>query len=379
MFLGNGKLWDGSTSESDVMAGSFVKLVLLGAVFTVVMQFVHLPGALLFGPLVAAVFFSNASIKIPAFISALSQALIGCLVARSFTPAIFANFSSHWVILLLIVTSTIAASCGIGWVCSKLRIFPGTTAVWGLLPGAATVMVLMSEQFDADIRLVAFMQYLRVICVGSVASLVGLVVVHTTPSGVHAVEWFAPVSPLLFAETIAIALFGVWVGPVSRLPAGAMLLPLILGGVLQCSDLVRLELPQWLLALAYTVVGWTIGLRFTKEVVAQAFKSLPQTLLAIFALILFSGALSWVLTKVLGIDPLTAYLSTSPGGMDTIAIIAASSKVDMPFVMTLQTMRFLMVLFVGPAASKFVVTHLLGTQPVTSKNLAEIEETKVLK
>ena len=30
-----------------------------------------------------------------------------------------------------------------------------------------------------------------------------------------------------------------------------------------------------------------------------------------------------------GIDPLTAYLATSPGGMDSIPIIAASSNVDL--------------------------------------------------
>ena len=39
---------------------------------------------------------------------------------------------------------------------------PGTTAVWGSSPGAATAMVLMAEAFGADARLVAFMQYLRV-------------------------------------------------------------------------------------------------------------------------------------------------------------------------------------------------------------------------
>src|SRR4030095_4290218 len=37
-----------------------------------------------------------------------------------------------------------------------------------------------------------------------------------------------------------------------------------------------------------------------------------------------------------GIDPLTAYLATSPGGMDSVAIIGAASKADLSFVMALQ-------------------------------------------
>jgi len=40
--------------------------------------------------------------------------------------------------------------------------------------------------------------------------------------------------------------------------------------------------------------------------------------------------------------------------MDTVAIIAASSAVDVPFVMALQTVRFVIVLFAGPPLARFV-------------------------
>ena len=36
---------------------------------------------------------------------------------------------------------------------------PGTTALWGTSPGAASVMTIMAESYGADMRLVAFMQY----------------------------------------------------------------------------------------------------------------------------------------------------------------------------------------------------------------------------
>jgi uncharacterized membrane protein AbrB (regulator of aidB expression) len=49
---------------------------------------------------------------------------------------------------------------------------PGTTAIWGSSPGAATAMTLMSESYGADMRLVAVMQYLRVVLVVLTASLV---------------------------------------------------------------------------------------------------------------------------------------------------------------------------------------------------------------
>ena len=68
----------------------------------------------------------------------------------------------------------------------------------------------------------------------------------------------------------------------------------------------------------------------------------------------FCGLLAWLLVRESGIDPLTAYLATSPGGADSVAIIAASSKVDVPFVMAQQTVRFIFVLLIGPPLSRWI-------------------------
>jgi uncharacterized membrane protein AbrB (regulator of aidB expression) len=66
-----------------------------------------------------------------------------------------------------------------------------------------------------------------------------------------------------------------------------------------------------------------------------------------------------------GIDPLTAYLATSPGGADSAAIIAASSgKADALFVMTMQMIRAIAVLFLGPPLAKFVARRLGGANLV---------------
>jgi uncharacterized protein len=83
-------------------------------------------------------------------------------------------------VFLGVVALSIIASAGGGWVMSRFRIIPGTTAVWGMLPGGATVMMLMAEAYGADSRLVAFMQYLRVVMVAAAASVVSLMFV---PSG----------------------------------------------------------------------------------------------------------------------------------------------------------------------------------------------------
>ena len=49
-----------------------------------------------------------------------------------------------------------------------------------------------------------------------------------------------------------------------------------------------------------------------------------------------------------------AYLATSPGGADSVAIIAAASKVDVPFVMAMQTTRLVTVIFLAPILTRYI-------------------------
>ncbi|MBN0294601.1 AbrB family transcriptional regulator, partial [Pseudomonas aeruginosa] len=42
---------------------------------------------------------------------------------------------------------------------------------------------------------------------------------------------------------------------------------------------------------------------------------------------------------------------TSPGGLDTVAIIAAGTRADMSFIMALQTLRLFTILLTGPTGA----------------------------
>lgn len=157
-----------------------------------------------------------------------------------------------------------------------------------------------------------------------------------------------------FLATLGIAVAGAWLGPRLRIPSGALLLPMIIGAALHSSGAMALQVPEWLLALAYTLIGWSVGLRFTRPIFLLALRTLPQMVASIAALMLFCGLLAWMLTRFLPVDLMTAYLATSPGGLDTVAIIAAGSRVDMSFVMAMQTLRLFTILLTGPAMARFI-------------------------
>ena len=334
-------------------------LLLISAVLGWGLTALHLPAGVLLGCMLAGILLSSRDIRlgVPTPLFALAQGVLGCLMAQSLQPATLARVASDWPIFLGATVSIIAASAGLGWLLMRRQAFPGTTAVWGLAPGAASAMVLMAEAYGADVRLVAFMQYLRVAVVTAVAALVAhFWTVQAAPMAPE-VHWFSVIHAGHLSWTLVLAFAVSSVARWLKIPGGAMVAPLILGAALQAMGLLVIELPPALLAVSYAVIGWSIGLRFTRSILRHALRALPAVLGSIFALMGVGVVIAVGLNQWAGYDPLTAYLASSPGGADSVAIIAATSAVDAGFVMAMQLARFLMVLVWGPRVSQFIATQ----------------------
>jgi len=317
---------------------------------------VHAPAALLLGPLLASMAFATAGarVNLPLTPFVFAQGMVGSMIAKMVPLSIVGDVLSHWILFSTGVLSVVAVSSLLGWIMTRLQMLPGTTALWGTSPGAASVMTLMAEAYGADPRLVAIMQYLRVLMVAAVAAAVARVFGITPEHRAAEIVWFPPIAWLPFVETVALAVVGPLIARRLNLPAGAFLVPLVIGAVLSHFGLMKVEQPPWLLAGCYTMVGWNIGLRFTRPLLIHAAKALPRILACIFIMISLCGGVAVMLVMVAKVDPLTAYLATSPGGADSIAIIAASSNVDVSFVMAMQTVRMIAVLILAPILTKFI-------------------------
>ncbi|MBS1154903.1 MAG: rane protein AbrB duplication [Proteobacteria bacterium] len=343
-------------------AGYWLALLALSLISAGLLQWAAFPAAFLVGPMLTALVFSlrGIALKLPrrAFVGA--QAIIGCVVAQTITTSIVASIARDGALMLLIVGTTVVAGGIVGWVVTKMGTLPGSTAAWGSSPGGASAMIGMAEEYGADVRLVAFMQYLRVLIVVLSAAMAthflqgnGLAATaHATASGSLAVEsWGA------LALTLGVAVTGACISHYFRIPGGALLVPMLLGAVLHASGLANLALPFWLPACAYIALGWYVGLGFNRSTLVYALRALPVLLLATLLLIVLCGFSAWMLTRVLHTDPLTAYLATSPGGLDSVTIIALGSHADIPFVLAVQTLRVFVVILTGPWIAKLICRY----------------------
>jgi uncharacterized protein len=334
-------------------------LIGLSLLIVTSLELLRLPAALLLGSMAAAVLFAvrEVDLRVHPLLFDGAQAIIGCMIARAFPLSIFAEMAHHWAIFLGGVVSVVAAAALLGWLLTLWQVLPGSTAIWGTFPGAATVMTLMAESFGADMRLVAFMQYLRVVVVAVVATVIARLF---TPSGAGTawhLDWFPHVAWPSFAATAALLIVCAVAGQRLRVPAGPLLVPMVVGVAVQDAQLIKIELPPWLLAVAYLLVGWSIGLRFNRMILTYAAKAFGRILASLLSLVGVCAGFAGVLVAIAHVDPLTAYLATSPGGADSVAIIASSTQVDMPFIMAMQTGRFIMVLLMGPAIARLLATR----------------------
>ncbi|WP_248637850.1 AbrB family transcriptional regulator [Citrobacter koseri] len=334
-------------------------LFLLSLLLSLAFLCIHLPAALLLGPMIAGIAFSlkGITLQLPRSTFLAAQAILGCMIAQNLTGSILTTLAVNWPVVLAILLVTLLSSAVVGWLLVRYSSLPGNTGAWGSSPGGAAAMVAMAQDYGADIRLVAFMQYLRVLFVAGAAVLVTRLILGDSAEAVsQQIAWVPPLSGNLWSTLLLAAVAG-FAGRILRIPSGTMLAPMIVGAWLHAGGMIVIELPEWLLAIAYMAIGWRIGLGFDRQVFFMALRPLPQILASIFALMAICAAMAWGLAHYMQIDFITAWLATSPGGLDTVAVIAAGSNADMALIMAMQTLRLFSILLTGPAVARFISTY----------------------
>src|SRR5918911_396341 len=168
-----------------------------------------------------------------------------------------------------------------------------------MIAGGASGIVTMARELEGDDRLVAFMQYARVLVV---VLLTPLLIPLVFP-GHHAVGAAAASGgePVLgtAADWLLTALIAALAGALAlraRVPAGALLGPMIVAGAVTLSGLdSSLTVPPGLRGAAFIVIGLQVGLRFTAETVRQVGRLLVPVLLSILFLLLACFGLAAIL------------------------------------------------------------------------------------
>jgi membrane AbrB-like protein len=102
------------------------------------------------------------------------------------------------------------------------------------------------------------------------------------------------------------------------------------------------------LALAYATMGIMIGARFDHSTLDQL-KTLYRPLLSTTASLMVASILLAILfVYLMPINALSSYLAATPGGLDSIAVMASELHADATVILTVHFLRLMLVLILGP-------------------------------
>jgi membrane AbrB-like protein len=255
--------------------------------------------------------------------------------------------------VLAVSAATLALSLGAGAALTRTTSLEPPTALLGMIAGGASGIVGMAGELGADDRLVAFMQYLRVLVVVLLTP-IGIAVLFGGEQGGGGVP--PPSSGLLgapweWAATAALALAGAWAAGRLRVTAGVLLGPMIVTGALVLSGpLEGFAVPDLLGQAAFALIGLQVGLRFTPETVRLLGRLTGPVLLAIAGLLVTCFGLAVALALTTSATLLDSYLATTPGGLYAVLAVAYGSGADTTFIVAVQSLRVVAMVLLAPLA-----------------------------
>ncbi|MFY0564382.1 AbrB family transcriptional regulator [Archangium lansingense] len=316
-------------------------------------EWTHVPaGALLGGMLVSLVAALSLSVHVPVPRPLLlgAQAVLGAALCSSFKPSAWSALAENWPVALVNVVGVVAIGQGVALVFARLGGVDVRTATIGLMPGGASAMVALSEELGADSRLVTLFQYLRLGVVILVAAAVGRWTGSVPDTQVATVAALpgAPAPAMAWGVTALVAVIGGAMGTWLKLPAGGFLGPMLLGIPLTALDVPVGAWPPGVLSVALWALGTRVGSHFDEAAVHELKRVALGALVAAVAMVAGCLLLAWLWSSVSGVDLLTTYFATSPGGADSVLAIALGTHATLSLVVAVQVGRLLLVFLVAP-------------------------------
>jgi uncharacterized protein len=283
-----------------------------------------------------------------------AQALVGVTLGAYLHSSSLNAVAGDWLPVVLVGAATLGISLGAGGVLARLTELDGPTAALGMVAGGASGIVGIADELGGDDRLVAFMQYLRVLVVVVLTPLLVAVAFPGHHAGTAPQSHVPPFGDLKgWLITVGAAVIGVLAAHRVRLSAGTLLGPMILAGALTLAG-ETFSVPPAVQQVAFAAIGIQVGLKFTVETVKQVGRLVGPVLLAVLGVIAACFGLAVVLNLTANVSLLDAYLATTPGGIYAVLAIAFGAKANTTFILATQGMRLVVMMVLAPLAVRRV-------------------------
>jgi len=182
------------------------------------------------------------------------------------------------------------------------------------------------------------------------------------------------VVPVLIALTLG--LLGWKLADRIRLPAPAMIGPMLLVAIAVLAGAPRVGIPVWLMITVQSVIGGFIGRRIDRSALRSVGAMVPAILVTTTWYVAGTAMIGLLVARLAHIDLVTAFIGTAPGGVAEMTALASTSQADVALVATMQATRVLASNVLVPLLARLnPVGRMKQTAAVTVVTYSESPET----
>jgi hypothetical protein len=287
--------------------------------------------------------------------------VLGVMLGSGFAPEILDRIGDWMVSLAGLAVYTLAVT---GLVTLFLRRFCGydpVTAYFSAAPGGLSEMVIVGSQFGGDERVISLTHTSRILLVVLALPFLMQILFGYTPgprpaAGIPLAD--ANAFDMLVLTFCGIA--GFILARLARLPAAAILGPMLFSAALHMSGVTDAKPPVELVAAAQVVVGTTIGCRFAGVKLALVLRTILASFGSTVILVVSSLLFAMLLHPLTGLPTIGIFLAFAPGGVAEMSLIALALSLDAALVATHHIVRIFLIVVFTPMLFRVLPARVVG-------------------
>lgn len=319
-------------------------------------QLLSLPLAWMLGPLTAVMLtqqLGKTSLPWHPVFKQIGLITLGISFGLYFHASTLAKISGYILPYALVTIILITVSVLLGLAAASKTNLTRATSVFGAIPGGLTEMVIASEQLHAKPAQVLIFQTVRLLIVLFTVPYM-MVFLFGDMSSANSFQIPEADGISFFSlQTIFFIIIGI-IGYRLRdlLPAGIMIIPLLITILLMVSPVALPPVPDVLFFGAQLAVGVSLGRSIAFRDIKAAGRYSGIFALLTLLLIGVSAGLGTALYYMTDMNLTTALLSAAPGGLIEMVLTASMTGADPAVVTALQLIRIIIIVVFVPALLK---------------------------
>lgn len=276
--------------------------------------------------------------------------VIGVMLGSTYTMEIVRQMADWLPIIGGLIVLCLLAGLLNGLYYRYVAGFDLPTAYFSAMPGGLVEMSQFGEKVGGDARQIALAHSSRLFLVVMtlpwlIALLTGFVPGTRSAGSLSATD--VPLSAYLWFMASLVA--GALLGRALRLPAYAILGPLIVSAVIHVAGVSDFKTPNEILIVAQLVLGIAVGTSFRGIPARIILIAMGHTLGAVAILLVLTFGVAYAIGAIAGQPTELLVLAFAPGGFAEMSIIALALGLDVALVAGIHVIRItIMILFAPP-------------------------------